>query len=103
MIDAQKIADDGFRHPKATNSPTPPPAMKPRNDVSWYSNELLNASMIRMHVATPRNRKSSVPMLVAIAVRELAYVMPECSPSIAAKQFMTAQPPIRKTNCSFVN
>jgi len=37
-----------------------------------FVDALLNASMIRIEVATPMNRNSNVPMLMAIAVREFA-------------------------------
>ena len=46
--------------------------MKARNGGNWAWNEPLKATIIRMQVATPRNRKNTVPRLVAMAVRELS-------------------------------
>ena len=46
--------------------------MKAKNGSNWAWNEPLKAIMIRMHVATPTNRKNTVPRLVATARRELA-------------------------------
>ena len=46
--------------------------MNPRNGHNCASNEPPKAIIIHMQVATPRNRKKTVPRLVAIAVRELA-------------------------------
>ena len=37
--DAQAIAPEGFRQPSATYIATLPPAMNPKNDANWYSNE----------------------------------------------------------------
>ena len=50
----------------------PPPIMNARNGCNWAWNEPLKAIIIRMQVATPRNRKNTVPRLVAMALRELA-------------------------------
>ncbi len=66
------MAVEGFRAPKATYSPTPPPNMNATKGMNWASNEPLKAIITRMHVATPTNRKKTVPRLVAIACRELA-------------------------------
>ena len=70
--DAQPIAADGFRTPKATNMQIPPPTMNTKNGVNCSSNEPLNDIMIRMHVAIPTSRKNTVPRLTATACRELA-------------------------------
>ncbi len=69
--EAQPIACDGLRAPRATQRPALPPAKAARNGKTCISNEPLNEIIIRIAVATPTNRKNTVPRLTATAVREL--------------------------------
>ena len=63
------MAGDGFLEPIATYNPVPPPRMMNRNGASCLPNDPRNINIINMHVATPRNKKKTVPKLVPMAIR----------------------------------
>ena len=65
---ANVMAGDGFRDPRATYKPVPPPKMIARNGASCRPNEPRKLSMINMQIKIPRNKKNTVPRLVAIAI-----------------------------------
>ncbi|NBT12317.1 MAG: hypothetical protein EBS56_01780 [Planctomycetia bacterium] len=93
--DAQAIAGEGLRADSAAYRPTAPPTIAARNGASWSSKLDPKATMIRITVATPMNRKATVPSATAMARRDEGYDSPTWNPSTAEKNSRTARPRAR--------